>query len=166
MSFSNSFSAPVPMSTIPDGLMASTGMVVNDLMLTNTGSVTTVGGSSGGQQQSLGGVLVGGSVDASLVAHQVVADNAVVGMVGVTTSSSALMAALNGGPMMAPGGSIGANGVQGVVVGCEVKAGNVPVAVGQQQQQQPPASIPQEIATMSEHDLISYINPNCFEQGE
>lgn len=27
-------------------------------------------------------------------------------------------------------------------------------------------TIPQEIATMSEHDLISYINPQCFEQGK
>lgn len=24
-------------------------------------------------------------------------------------------------------------------------------------------TIPQDIATMSEHDLISYINPSCFE---
>lgn len=26
-------------------------------------------------------------------------------------------------------------------------------------------TIPQDIATMSDHDLISYINPSCFDQG-
>lgn len=29
-----------------------------------------------------------------------------------------------------------------------------------------PATIPQEIATMSDNDLISFINPNAFDQGE
>lgn len=28
-----------------------------------------------------------------------------------------------------------------------------------------PATIPQEIATMSDNDLISFINPNAFDQG-
>lgn len=39
----------------------------------------------------------------------------------------------------------------------------------QQQQQQPisttTANIPQDIAIMSDNDLISYINPSCFDQG-
>lgn len=39
-----------------------------------------------------------------------------------------------------------------------------------QQQQQPisttTANIPQDIAIMSDNDLISYINPSCFDQGE
>lgn len=28
------------------------------------------------------------------------------------------------------------------------------------------ATIPQELTTMSEKDLISYINPSCFDQSE
>lgn len=40
--------------------------------------------------------------------------------------------------------------------------------IQQQQQQQPnttTANIPQDIAIMSDNDLISYINPSCFDQG-
>lgn len=28
-----------------------------------------------------------------------------------------------------------------------------------------PTGLPQDITTMSDHDLISYINPSCFDQG-
>lgn len=41
---------------------------------------------------------------------------------------------------------------------------------GQQQQQQQPTTttnaIPQELTTMSDNDLLSYINPSCFDQGK
>lgn len=42
------------------------------------------------------------------------------------------------------------------------------IADGTNHHQQPTTgttTIPQEIATMSDHDLISYINPSCFDQG-
>lgn len=29
----------------------------------------------------------------------------------------------------------------------------------------PSARLPQDITAMSDHDLISYINPSCFDQG-
>lgn len=38
-----------------------------------------------------------------------------------------------------------------------------------QQPQQPTTNanaIPQDITTMSDNDLISYINPSCFDQGK
>lgn len=137
------------MNAVTDGLMTTNGIVVNDLMLTNSGPVTTVGQPS----------VVVSATDPSLVAN---GNGGVVESL-VPTSSNALIAALNGqGPMMVTTGGV----VSGAgVVGCEVKTGGNPVAVAVGQQQ-PPASIPQEICTMSEHDLISYINPNCFEQGE
>lgn len=30
---------------------------------------------------------------------------------------------------------------------------------------QPTGNIPPDLTTMSDHDLISYINPSCFDQG-
>lgn len=45
-----------------------------------------------------------------------------------------------------------------------------PIGVGAVVQQQPntttAANIPQDIAIMSDNDLIRYINPSCFDQGE
>lgn len=40
-------------------------------------------------------------------------------------------------------------------------------ALGQTTVSQPTTAttIPQEITTMSDQDLISYINPSCFDQG-
>lgn len=138
--------------------MTTTGMI-----LTNAGNVPVVDGSvvptdltmgpvtAQGMGSVNGATLVGGSVGAGCVA----VDNSTVGLVDVVpTTSSVLMTALNG-PLMVPASGV-AQGLQN-----EVKVAN-PVG----QQQQPPASIPQEIATMSEHDLISYINPHCFDQGE
>lgn len=37
--------------------------------------------------------------------------------------------------------------------------------VTQQQQQGAPAAIPQELTTMTDNDLLSFINPSCFDQG-
>ena len=125
---------PVPMGTVTDGLIATTGIVVNDLLLTNTTSVAS-------------------SMPPGLVMPTDLS-------VGATASLAA--SGLVDVPMMVPQSSVGGALVPSSVT-TEVKTVN---GVNQQPQQQPPASIPQEIATMSDHDLISYINPNCFEQGE
>lgn len=129
---------------------------MNELLLTNQGNGTTVSqplavmpADVAVQQQQQGIVTsVGG-----------IAEN---GGVVVPTTSNALMAVLSG-PMLVNGG-VATN------VGGEMKVESHPGQQLQQQQQQqpqqPPASIPQEFASMTEHDLISYINPNCFEQGE
>lgn len=127
---------------------------MNELLLTNQGNGTTVSqplavmpADVAVQQQQQQGIVtsVGG-----------IAEN---GGVVVPTTSNALMAVLSA-PMLVNGG-VATN------VGGEMKVESHPGQQLQQQQpQQPPASIPQEFASMTEHDLISYINPNCFEQGE
>lgn len=48
------------------------------------------------------------------------------------------------------------------VIGNTVGA-TVPPAPGQPTTTTTTGTIPQDITTMSEHDLISYINPSCFE---
>lgn len=150
--------SPVVMSSVTDGLMATTGMVVNDLL-----SGVTAGVSSGSI------VPTDLSADRATpmvtnVVPGVIENAAAVGLVDVPVTSNALIAALHVPMLVSSGGSTVGGAAQ--VVGGDVKVGSNPVVQQQQAQQQPPASIPQEIATMSEHDLISYINPNCFEQGE
>lgn len=133
--------------------ISSGSVPMNELLLTNQGNGTTVSqplavmpADVAVQQQQQGIVTsVGG-----------IAEN---GGVVVPTTSNALMAVLSA-PMLVNGG-VATN------VGGEMKVESHPGQQLQQQQpQQPPASIPQEFASMTEHDLISYINPNCFEQGE
>lgn len=42
---------------------------------------------------------------------------------------------------------------------------NVASVTGTTTNPQPTGNIPPDLATMSDHDLISYINPSCFDQG-
>lgn len=120
---------------------------MNELLLTNQGNGTTV-------SQPL--AVMPADVAVQQQQQQGIVEN---GGVVVPTTSNALMAVLSA-PMLVNGG-VATN------VGGEMKVESHPGQQLQQQQpQQPPASIPQEFASMTEHDLISYINPNCFEQGE
>lgn len=49
------------------------------------------------------------------------------------------------------------------VIGNSVAAGATVPPTSGQQTTTTAGTIPQDITTMSEHDLISYINPSCFE---
>lgn len=124
---------------------------MNELLLTNQGNGTTV-------SQPLAVMPADVAVQQQQQQQGIVENGGVV----VPTTSNALMAVLSA-PMLVNGG-VATN------VGGEMKVESHPGQQLQQQQQQqpqqPPASIPQEFASMTEHDLISYINPNCFEQGE
>lgn len=149
----------MPMSSVTDGLMATSGMVVNDLL-----SGVAAGVSSGSIVPT--DLSVGRTTPMMTNGVPGVIENnaAAVRLVDVPVTSDALIAALNVPMLVSSGNTVGG---APQVVGSEVKVDSNPVVQQQQQaQQQPPASIPQEIATMSEHDLISYINPNCFEQGK
>lgn len=46
-----------------------------------------------------------------------------------------------------------------------INATNVATATATPANPQPTGTIPPDLTTMSDHDLISYINPSCFDQG-
>lgn len=46
-----------------------------------------------------------------------------------------------------------------------INATSVATATPASTNPQPAGTIPPDLTTMSDHDLISYINPSCFDQG-
>lgn len=46
-----------------------------------------------------------------------------------------------------------------------INAANVATGTATSTTPQPTGTIPPDLTTMSDHDLISYINPSCFDQG-
>lgn len=138
----------------------TSGMVVNDMLLTNTGSITTGGslstdvtGPATIVTTTGGGGIVDGSGNGGAGGGVVVV---------VPTTSNALMAAAMNVPMMVASSQ-----------GCPAQVGTGTVEVAKADNggpvlggaPPPPSTIPPEITIMSDHDLISYINPNCFDQG-